>query len=162
MLGFAVKVGLVPVQVWLPRGYAAAPGQARAVMAGVAVERGFLRPVAYLRVARAAAGLADRDSAGGSPGSPAASSCIAHAAVQTNLPRVIAYSSVENTGLIVVGFCVALVGATAGNRRLVAAGLLAATLQVIAHIDRQVTAVHDPAPQIEAAARTGDLDALRG
>ena len=58
---------------------------------------------------------------------------IAHAAVQTSLPRVIAYSSVENTGLILVGFCVALIGATAHNQRLVAAGLLAATLQVTAH-----------------------------
>lgn len=35
LAGFAVKVGLVPFQVWLPRGYTAAPGPARAVMAGV-------------------------------------------------------------------------------------------------------------------------------
>jgi formate hydrogenlyase subunit 3/multisubunit Na+/H+ antiporter MnhD subunit len=58
---------------------------------------------------------------------------IAHAAVQPGLQQVIAYSSVENTGLIVAGFGVALVGAGVGDRRLVAAGLLAATLQVIAH-----------------------------
>src|SRR5579875_1155097 len=36
LAGFAVKVGLVPFQVWMARGYAAAPGPARAVMAGVA------------------------------------------------------------------------------------------------------------------------------
>ena len=42
--GFAVKVGLVPFQVWLPRGYAAAPGPARAVMAGVAGQRRLLWP----------------------------------------------------------------------------------------------------------------------
>ena len=41
LAGFAVKVGLVPFQVWLPRGYAAAPGPARAVMAGVCVNVGF-------------------------------------------------------------------------------------------------------------------------
>src|SRR4029077_5926595 len=41
LAGFAVKVGLVPFQVWLPRGYAAAPGPARAIMAGVAVNVGF-------------------------------------------------------------------------------------------------------------------------
>ena len=39
--GFAVKVGLVPFQVWMPRGYPAAPGPARAIMAGVAVNVGF-------------------------------------------------------------------------------------------------------------------------
>ena len=58
---------------------------------------------------------------------------IAHAAVQTRLPRVIAYSSVENTGLILAGFGVALVGAAVRDQRLIAAGLLAATLQMIAH-----------------------------
>src|SRR6201986_4916264 len=41
LAGFAVKAGLVPFQVWLPRGYAAAPGPARAVMAGVCVNVGF-------------------------------------------------------------------------------------------------------------------------
>src|ERR1700734_770070 len=35
LAGFAIKAGLVPFQVWLPRGYAAAPPPARAVMAGV-------------------------------------------------------------------------------------------------------------------------------
>jgi len=49
------------------------------------------------------------------------------------LSRVIAYSSVENTGLIVTGFGVALTGTAIGNRLLVATRLLAATLQMIAH-----------------------------
>jgi formate hydrogenlyase subunit 3/multisubunit Na+/H+ antiporter MnhD subunit len=40
---------------------------------------------------------------------------IAHAAVQNWLSRVIAYSSIENTGLIVTGFGIALTGA--GDRR---------------------------------------------
>jgi len=58
---------------------------------------------------------------------------IAHAAVQNRLSRVIAYSSVENTGLILTGFGVALTRTAVGNRLLVATGLLAATLQMIAH-----------------------------
>jgi Proton-conducting membrane transporter len=58
---------------------------------------------------------------------------IAHAAVQNRLSRVIAYSTVENTGLILTGFGVALAGTAVGNRLLVAIGLLAATLQMIAH-----------------------------
>ena len=58
---------------------------------------------------------------------------IAHAAVQQSLQRVIAYSSVENAGLILAGFGVALVGAALHDPRLAAAGLLAATLQIVAH-----------------------------
>jgi len=129
--GFAIKVGLVPFQVWLPRGYAAAPGPARAVMAGVAVNVGFYglwrtlsllgAPPAWLTtVLLVLAGLT-------------ALLGIAHAAVQPGLQRVIAYSSVENSGLIVVGYGVALVGTALHESRLAAAGLLAATLQVIAH-----------------------------
>ena len=40
---------------------------------------------------------------------------IAHAAVQNRLSRVIAYSSIENTGLIVTGFGVALTGTAVGD-----------------------------------------------
>ena len=58
---------------------------------------------------------------------------IAHAAVQNRLSRVIAYSSVENSGLIITGFGVALTGASVGNQQLVAIGLLAATLQMVTH-----------------------------
>jgi formate hydrogenlyase subunit 3/multisubunit Na+/H+ antiporter MnhD subunit len=129
--GFAVKVGLVPFQVWLPRGYAAAPGPARAVMAGVAVNVGFYglwrtlsllgAPPAWLTMLLLVlAGLT-------------ALLGIAHAAVQPGLQRVIAYSSVENSGLIVTGYGVALTGTALHDARLAAAGLLAATLQVIAH-----------------------------
>ena len=131
LAGFAVKTGLVPFQVWLPRGYAAAPGPARAIMAGVAVNVGFYglwRTLALLGPPPAAVIdilllLASVTAVLG----------IAHAAVQGSLQRVIAYSSVENTGLILAGFGVALVGAAVGNRALLAAGLVAATLQLIAH-----------------------------
>jgi len=159
LAGFAVKVGLVPFQVWLPRGYAAAAGPARAVMAGVAVNVGFYgmwRTLAVLGPPPAwligtlliLAGLT-------------AVLGIAHAAVQTGLLRVIAYSSVENAGLILAGFGVALVGAATGDRRLVAAGLLAATLQVIAHTAAK-SLLFTAAAGMESAAGTEDLDALRG
>ena len=129
--GFAVKVGLVPFQIWLPRGYAAAPGPARAIMGGIAVNVGFYglwRTLALLGPPPAwltgtllvLAGLT-------------ALLGIAHAAVQPRLQRVIAYSSVENSGLILVGYGVALVGAATHDPRLTAAGLLAGTLQIVAH-----------------------------
>lgn len=41
LVAFAAKVGLAPVQIWMPEGYAAAPGPARALMAGVAALVGF-------------------------------------------------------------------------------------------------------------------------
>ncbi len=159
LAGFAVKVGLVPFQVWLPRGYAAAPGPTRAIMAGVAVNVGFYGmwrtlallgppPSAVIAILLVLASLT-------------AVLGIAHAAVQASLQRVIAYSSVENTGLILAGFGVALVGSSIGNRGLTAVGLLAATLQVIAHTAAK-SLLFVSSAGIEAAADTDDLDDLRG
>jgi hydrogenase-4 component B len=159
LAGFAVKAGLVPFQVWMPRGYAAAPGPARAIMAGVCVN------VAFYGMWRTLALL-------GRPpgwlagillvlGGFAALLGIAHAGVQNRLSRVIAYSSVENSGLIITGFGVALTGAAVGDQRLTAVGLLAATLQMVAHTAAK-TLLFSSAAGLEAAAGSDDLEALRG
>ncbi len=157
--GFAVKVGLVPFQVWLPRGYTSAPGPARAIMAGVAVNVGFYgmwrtlsllgRPPGWLGavlllIAAFTALLG-----------------IAHAAVQNRLPRVIAYSSVENSGLIIVGFSVAMIGSAVRDQRLIAAGLLAATLQMIAHTAAK-SLLFTASTGLEETADSDDLEMLRG
>jgi formate hydrogenlyase subunit 3/multisubunit Na+/H+ antiporter MnhD subunit len=159
VLGFATKIGLVPVHVWLPRGYAAAPGPARALMGGVAVNVGFYGlwrtldllgpPPAWLVIVVLV--LAAVTAVLG----------IAHAAVQTDLHRVIAYSSVENAGLILAGFGVAATGMLTGERPLLAVGLLAATLQVAAHAAAK-SLLFTTASGIEDAGGTSDLDRLRG
>ncbi len=157
--GFAVKVGLVPFQVWMPRGYPAAPGPARAIMAGVAVNVGFYglwRSLALFRGAPAWLTGTVLVLAGAT-----ALLGIAHAAVQQGLQRVIAYSSVENAGLILAGFGVALVGAAVQDRRLVAAGLLAATLQIVAHTAAK-SLLFTSSAMIESGAGSSGLDALHG
>jgi formate hydrogenlyase subunit 3/multisubunit Na+/H+ antiporter MnhD subunit len=157
--GFAVKAGLVPFHVWMPRGYGAAPGPARAVMAGVCVNVAFYGMWRTLTLA-------------GHPpswlagvllllGGFSALLGIAHAAVQNRLSRVIAYSSVENSGLIITGFGVAMTGAAAGNRELVATGLLAATLQMVAHTAAK-SLLFSSAAGIEAAVGSDDLEMVRG
>ena len=159
LVGFAVKAGLVPFQVWLPRGYAAAPGPARAIMAGVCVNVAFYgmwRTLALLgRPPGWLAGMLLL--AGGFT----ALLGIAHAAVQNRLPRIIAYSSVENSGLIIVGFGVALTGAAVRDERLVAVGLLAATLQMIAHTAAK-SLLFTSGAGIEAVGGGDDLEMLRG
>ncbi len=131
VFGFATKVGLAPFQGWMPRGYPAAPGPARAAMAGLAVNAGFYglwrflavlgRPPGWLAVTVLVLG------------GVTALLGITFAAVQSDLNRVIAYSSIENGGLIMVGFGMALAGASEGNGVLTAVGLLAASLQLLAH-----------------------------
>ncbi|MEZ0367334.1 proton-conducting transporter membrane subunit [Mycobacterium sp. pUA109] len=159
LFGFAVKVGLVPAHIWMPRGYAAASGPARAVMAGVAVNVGFYGMWRTLQVL-------------GSPpiwlicvvlvvGGLTAILGIAHAAVNPDLATLISWSSVENAGIITAGFGVGLVGAWAGEPKLVAAGLVAGTAQVIAHALGK-TLLFVSASTIEHATGTTDLDRLGG
>jgi hydrogenase-4 component B len=159
LAGFAVKAGLVPFQVWLPRGYAAAPGPARAIMAGVCVNVAFYGMWRTLALIGRAPGWLT--GALLVLGAVSALLGIAHAAVQNRLSRVIAYSSIENTGLIVTGFGVALTGAAVGDRRLVAAGLLAATLQIVAHTVAK-SLLFTSSAGIEAATGADDLEELRG
>ncbi len=158
VLGFAIKVGVVPVQIWLPPTYAAAPGPARAVMAGSAVNIGFYGlwrtlellgpPPAWLViVVLVAAGVT-------------AALGIAHGAVHPDLRGLVAWSSVENAGVIGAGYGVALIGSRVGDERLVAAGLLAATAQVIAHaLGKSLLFV--TVREVEQARGSTDLDTLR-
>jgi hydrogenase-4 component B len=158
LAGFAIKAGLVPFQIWLPRGYAAAPGPARAIMAGVCVNVAFYgmwRTLALL--GRAPGWLVGTVLV---LGALSALLGIAHAAVQNRLSRVIAYSSVENTGLIVAGFGVALTGAAVGDRSLIAVGLLAATLQMVAHTAAK-SLLFTSVAGLEAGAGGDDLEQLR-
>ena len=158
LAGFAVKAGLVPFQVWLPRGYSAAPGPARAVMAGVCVNVAFYGMWRTLALTGRAPGWLT--GALLVLGALSALLGIAHAAVQNRLSRVIAYSSIENTGLIVTGFGVALTGAAVSDPRLVATGLLAATLQIVTHTVAK-SLLFTSSAGIEAASGADDLEELR-
>lgn len=157
--GFGAKVGLVPFQVWLPVGYPSAPGPARAAMAGVAANAGFYGLWRFL-------GLL------GAPpewlvvvvlvlGGATALLGIVFAAVQTHLNRVVAYSSVENAGVIVVGYGVALAGAATHHVDLVAVGLLAASLQVLAHAVAK-SGLFASAAFFESDRGSDEIEELRG
>lgn len=159
LFGFAVKAGLLPVQVWLPPSYASAPAPARALMAGVAVNVAFYGmwrtllilgppPVWLAVVVLVGAGVT-------------AVLGIAHAAVHSDLTGLIAWSSVENAGVITAGFGVALMGSIEQLTPLVALGLLAGTLQVIAH-SLGKSLLFASAGLIEQRTGTVVLDRLRG
>lgn len=159
LLGFAIKVGVAPVQIWLPRSYTTAPAGARAVMAGAAVNVGFYgmwRSLDLLGPAPAWLAVVVLLLAG-----TTAILGIAHAAVHPDLPGLIAWSSVENAGVISAGFGVALVGSNTGDSRLMAVGLLASTAQVIAHaLGKSLLFV--VAAHAEHLRGTTSLEGLRG
>lgn len=129
--GFATKIGLVPLQGALPAGYRAAP-RAAAASISVALAAGFyglwrfvLEIAGPLPVWCGDALLA--------AGALTASVAILYALTEDDIRGFLGFSTVEHSGIALIGFAVALLGQSAGNRTLAAAGLLAATLHVIAH-----------------------------
>ena len=130
LIACGTKAGFVPLHVWLPEAHAAAPSHMSAVMSGASIKvglYGLLRLLAFLPVARwwgpcfillgfAGAGFG-----------------ISQALQQRDLKRVLAYSSIENMGLILVGLGVAFWGSAIASPAVVALGALAAGFHLWSH-----------------------------
>ncbi len=132
-LGFAVKVPLFPFHTWLPDAYAEAPTAGSVLLAGVLSKLGaygFIRivlpllPDAFRQLAGLVAVLAVIGAVYGA----------LVALAQTDLKRMIAYSSIGHLGYVMLG--VAAAAAAGGSGALADAAtkaLAGATLQMLAH-----------------------------
>lgn len=107
LLGAGSKAGLVPLHVWLPLAHPAAPSHVSALMSGVMTKvavYGFIRvvfdlagePAWWWSVVVLALGAAS------------AVLGVLHAVLQRDLKRLLAYSTVENIGIIFIGLGLAL------------------------------------------------------
>ena len=113
LVGFGTKAGLVPLHVWLPEAHAAAPSHVSALMSGVMIKMGvygLLRTLTFLGPPPPWWGLTLA-----AAGAATAVIGIALASYQRDIKRVLAYSSVENIGLIVLALGVGLWGMAAGQ-----------------------------------------------
>jgi hydrogenase-4 component B len=133
LLGTGSKAGLVPLHVWLPLAHPAAPSHVSALMSGVMTKvaiYGFIRIVFDLLGPPAWWwGVPVLATGGGT-----AVLGILYALMQTDLKRVLAYSTIENIGLIFVGLGLALAFDAAGLRTAGALALTAALFHVLNHM----------------------------
>ncbi len=108
LLGFGTKAGLFPLHVWLPDAHPAAPSHVSALMSGVMVKTGIygiLRILTFLPAPPSWWGLLLA-----ALGMVGALFGIAMAMVQTDLKRCLAYSTVENVGIIFLGLGLGIFG----------------------------------------------------
>ena len=159
LLGFGVKAGVVPLHVWLPEAHAAAPSHVSALMSGAMVKLGLyglLRLATLVGPLPAGAGLvlAGLGLAGALLG-------IALALGQRDLKRALAYSSVENLGLIAFGLGLAAWGSARGEPALATFALLGALLHVWNHAAMKGL-LFLAAGGVLHAAGTRDLERLGG
>ncbi len=134
LIGFGVKAGMVPWHVWLPEAHPAAPSPVSAVMSGVMIKTGIyglLRIMMFLGEPTlwpawwgwTLVGLGALSGVGG----------VLLALAQKDLKRLLAYSSVENIGVISLGLGLWLCGVRVGNPAMAALGLWGALLHVWNH-----------------------------
>ncbi|RKS73013.1 formate hydrogenlyase subunit 3/multisubunit Na+/H+ antiporter MnhD subunit [Actinomadura pelletieri DSM 43383] len=159
-VGFASKAGMVPLHVWLPRAHPEAPSHVSALMSAAMVNLGVY---GILRVGF--------DLLGGGPvwwwllvlatGAVSALYGILQAAVATDLKRLLAYSTCENLGLVLVGVGACGIFAASDARPLAALAMTAALLHVVNHAGFK-TLLFLSAGSVVHATGTRDLDALGG
>jgi len=132
LVGFGAKIGLPPFHIWLPDVYPAAPSHVTAVMSGGMINVGvyglwraleLLGPTAAPWWGWTVAGI----------GIAAALSGILQALAQGNLKRLLAYSSVENMGLVCLGLGLGLVGRSSGNETIAVLGFAGAVFHMLNH-----------------------------
>lgn len=160
LVGFASKAGAVPLHVWLPKAHPEAPSHVSALMSAAMVNLG---GYGIIRIGF--------DLLGGGPawwwllvlglGAVSALYGILHAAVATDLKRLLGYSTTENLGLVLIGVGAAGLFAAAGHRGLAGLALAAALLHVINHAAFK-TLLFLAAGSVVHATRVRDLDALGG
>ncbi len=132
LVGFGAKAGLLPLHVWLPEAHPAAPSPVSALMSGIMLKTavyGILRvvfdllgdPLWWWGLIPVLLGLAT------------ALYGVVFAAVQTDMKRLLAYSSIENIGIIFTGLGLAIVFHGVGMRALSALALTAVLYHALNH-----------------------------
>jgi len=112
LAGFGLKAGMFPLHIWLPSAHANAPSHVSAILSGVTIKMGIYGLVRF-------SGWLPVPEAGGWViavlGVVSAVLGVAFALGQHDLKRLLAYHSVENIGIILIGLGFALVAAAHGN-----------------------------------------------
>jgi len=131
VVGFGFKAGLMPLHVWLPGAHANAPSHVSAVMSGVMLKMGIYGIVRLLTI------LPDTELWSGEVvlglGAVTGMLGILFALSQNDIKRLMAYSSIENIGIITMGIGLAMIGRTLQRPDFILLGLGGALLHVWNH-----------------------------
>lgn len=130
-LGFGIKAGFVPFHNWLPDAHPAAPTHVSAIMSGVMIKTGIYGIFRLLNLM-------------GTPTKAMAYTVlgvalvtviygILYAITQRDIKRLLAYSSIENIGIIGLGLAIGMLGSAYSNNIVSTFGYAGALLHVLNH-----------------------------
>jgi len=132
LVGFGTKAGVIPLHVWLPMAHPVAPSHVSALLSGVVIKMGVY---GLMRVAL--------DLLGGGPpwwggvvlglGAVSALLGVLYALMEHDLKRLLAYHSVENVGIILLGVGAGLMFQSYSLPGLATLGLIAGLYHTLNH-----------------------------
>jgi hydrogenase-4 component B len=132
LVGFGIKAGIIPLHIWLPVAHPAAPSNVSAIMSGVIIKTGIygLTRVFF-------------DFLGTPPnwwgvtvlaiGTISAVLGVLYALMEHDLKRLLAYHSIENIGIILMGLGASLMFLHSGHPLLASLALIAGMYHTINH-----------------------------
>jgi hydrogenase-4 component B len=131
-IGFGVKAGIIPLHVWLPEAHPAAPTSISALMSGVLIKTGIY---GLFRVCAFGLGVPrwDWGVALTLVGSLTAVLGVLYALAQNDVKRLLAYSTIENAGIILLGLGAGMTAVSSSRAELAAVGIAASLLHVLNH-----------------------------
>lgn len=130
-IGFGIKAGFVPFHNWLPDAHPAAPSHVSGIMSGVMIKTGIYgilrtlllvgvptKGIAYFVLAIATITVLYG---------------VLYAITQHDIKRLLAYSSIENIGIIGVGIAIGMLGLAYGNPIVATFGFAGGLLHILNH-----------------------------
>ncbi len=131
LTGFGMKAGLFPLHAWLPRAHPAAPSHVSGLMSGLMLKTGLLglvRVLLWTDGATLGFGFALL-----ALGAVSAVYGVSHAALQRDIKKALAYSSVENVGIMTLACGAGTIGLALHNPVASALGFGGAFLHILNH-----------------------------
>ncbi|MDA8194301.1 MAG: proton-conducting transporter membrane subunit [Thermaerobacter sp.] len=131
-IGFGIKSGLVPFHIWLPRAHPVAPAPVSSLMSGAMIKLGIFGMMQFLLIDL---GPSNRLWPLILLAAGAVSSLLGvlYALMEHDLKRLLAYHSIENIGIILLGVGVMAVGIDWHHPLLISMGLAASLFHTLNH-----------------------------
>jgi hydrogenase-4 component B len=131
LIGFGSKAGVFPLHIWLPHAHPAAPSHISAVMSGVMIKIGIYGIIKIYLLLEWQALVFGEILIG--VGIVTGILGVVYALGQRDLKRLLAYSSVENVGIILLGLGIGMVGNALDQPVMAALGFAGGLLHILNH-----------------------------
>ncbi len=132
LIGYGTKVGLAPMHTWLPDAHSKAPSPISALLSGVLLNVALVALLRFTAVANIAVGRPFTQHLFIAFGAVTVLFAAVVIVTQKSYKRLLAYSSMENMGVMVVGFGFGGIGAFAAILHMIYHALLKSSLFFIA------------------------------